>query len=77
MLQDKRKDLDAEKQKDLLRRLVAEISRSDPDLYYRSTSEIAARLQKCISGEADLSADERALLERLNRRDLEILLSLH
>jgi hypothetical protein len=77
MLRDKRKDLDAEKQKRLLHRLVAELSHSDPDLYYRSTSEIAFRLKEYIDGEADLSEEEDALLMRLSRRDIEILLSLN
>ncbi|WP_170334464.1 hypothetical protein [Ruegeria arenilitoris] len=77
MLEEKRKDLDSEKQKKLLFRLVDELSRSSPDLYYRSTSEIAAYLEAYIRKGAKLSAYDRALLTRLSRRDLEVLLSLH
>ena len=77
MLEEKRKDLDSEKQKKLLFRLVDELSRSSPDLYYRSTGEIAAYLEAYIRKGAKLSADDRALLTRLSRRDLEVLLSLH
>ncbi len=77
MLEEKRKDLDAEKQKKILLRLVDELSQSSPDLYYRPTSDIAAYLEKYIRGNAKLTADERTLMNRLSRRDLEVLLSLH
>ncbi len=77
MLQEKRKDLDAERQKRLLQRLVVELGRTDNDLYYRSTSEIAVHLKRYIDGEAELSAEDRTLLQRLNRRDIQVLLSLN
>ncbi|MEM9127315.1 MAG: hypothetical protein AAGB28_16110 [Pseudomonadota bacterium] len=77
MLEEKRKDLDSEKQKRLLQRLVEELTRSEIDLYYRPTSEIAAFLEKYIRKDARLSADDRSLLQRLSRRDIEVLLSLH
>ncbi|MFW8595081.1 hypothetical protein [Cribrihabitans neustonicus] len=77
MLQDKRKDLDSEKQKQLLSRLVEELSRTEMDFYYRSTTEVAALLKQYIDGKARLSAEERALLQRLSRRGIEMLLSLH
>lgn len=77
MLQDKRKDLDSERQKRILFRLVNELSQLSPDLYYRSTSEIAACLEKYIRRGAKLSTDDRALMARLGRRDIEVLLSLH
>ena len=76
-LEEKRKDLDAEKQKRLLFRMVDELSQSSPDLYYRPTSEIATYLEGYIRKGARLSADDRALMTRLSRRDLEVLLSLH
>ncbi len=75
MLQDKRKDLDAEKQKKLVARLVADLSASRPDLYYQSTSEIARQLMEHIQSGADLLAEERTLLLRLNQRDLQVMLS--
>ena len=77
MLEEKRKDLDSEKQKKILFKLVNELSHSSPDLYYRPTSEIAAYLENFIRKGARLSADEKALMTRLSRRDLEVLLSLH
>lgn len=77
MLQEKRKDLDGERQRKLLDRLVGQLSRSDHDLYYRSTSDIALRLEGYIAEEADLTVDDRALLMRLSRRDIQLLLSLN
>lgn len=77
MLHDKRRDLDSEKQKKLLERLVAELSRSNFDLYYQPTSEIARQIEQHIAGDANLNADELALLKKLKTRDIEVLLSLH
>ncbi|MGD1887601.1 MAG: hypothetical protein ACFB01_10870 [Cohaesibacteraceae bacterium] len=77
MLKDKRKDLDSEKQKKLLQRLVEQLSQTDPDLYYRPTSQIALLLKTYIDGDARLLADERTLLQHLSQRDIEVLLSLH
>ncbi|SNS98687.1 hypothetical protein SAMN05421757_10517 [Tropicimonas sediminicola] len=77
MLEEKRKDLDTEKQKALLQRMLTELSRANPDLYYRSTSEIASYIERYVAEEASLLVEERALLERLNQRDIQILLSLN
>ncbi|EFO30390.1 conserved hypothetical protein [Roseibium sp. TrichSKD4] len=77
MLEEKQADLDREKQRKLLERLVAELSRDHFDLYYQSTSEIAFLLESYIQGNAKLTQDERALLAPLTRRDIEIKLSLH
>lgn len=77
MLQDKRSELDSEKQKSLLTRLVEELSAADPDLYYQPTSAIALRIKAHIDGGGGLNADDRKLLEPLSQRDIEVLLSLH
>ena len=77
MLQDKRKDLDAEKRKTLLERLLQEVGREQPDLYYQSTSEIAQRLKQHLASRAALHPEDRKLVERLSPRDIAVLLSLH
>lgn len=77
MLKDKRTDLDSEKQKQLLTRLVEELSATDPDLYYQPTSAIALRLKTHIDSGNGLNADDRKLLEPLTARDIEVVLSLH
>ena len=77
MLQDKRKDLDSERQKKLLRGMVEELSKQDPDLYYRSTADIAAMLHGFIAKGGRLELEDRALMKKLSARDIEVLLSLH
>lgn len=77
MLQEKREDLDAEKQKKLLQRLVSDLSRENPDLYYQPASEIARQIRHRIADGTHLSSDERSLMARLGQRDIEVLLSLH
>ena len=77
MLQDKKSETDAEKQKALLRRLVTEVSRESPDLYYQSTSQVARLIRDHIKNGRTLNADERKVMEPLSSRDLEVLLSLH
>ncbi|MEM0921613.1 MAG: hypothetical protein AAGI13_01115 [Pseudomonadota bacterium] len=77
MLQDKKSETDAEKQKALLRRLVQEMSRDYPDFYYQSTSQVARLIQRHIAESGKLNADEIKLTERLSQRDIEVLLSLH
>ncbi|MEM9667730.1 MAG: hypothetical protein AAF950_02300 [Pseudomonadota bacterium] len=75
-MEEKRKDLDAEKQKKLLHRLVEELSKSHMDFYYRSTSEVAFLLKSYIDGEAKLSVEEKALLSSLSQKDIQLKLSL-
>lgn len=77
VLQDKRKDLDGEKQKRLLQRLVADLSRENPNIYYMPTAGIAGILHDTIKTGGRLSAEDRELLQRLTLRDIEVLLSLH
>ena len=77
MLEDKNADLIAEKRKKLLERLIVEISRTGFDLYYAPTSQVADYLLKYAEKDAGLNADEHGLLEGLERRAVEILLSLH
>lgn len=77
MLQDKKSETDAEKQKALLRRLVTEVSRAYPELYYQPTSQVARLIKRHIADTGTLNGDDRKLLNRLSNRDLEVLLSLH
>lgn len=77
MLQEKRKDLDGEKKRRLLERLVGELSHANPDLYYRSTDVIASEVQAYAQGPAGLINEEKDLLRDLTTRDIAVLLSLH
>lgn len=77
MLEDKTADLISQKQKKLLERLVGELSKTSPDLYYQSTSQIARQIRQYIDNGAGLNQDERELITPLGQRDIEVLLSLH
>jgi hypothetical protein len=77
VLQDKRSDLDAEKRKQVLDRMIRELSAADPDFYYRATSEVALSLEQRIARGEGLNAEERTLLAPLSRRDIQVLLSHH
>ncbi len=76
-LHEKRQDLDGEKRKVLLQRLLSELSGLDPNLYYQSTSQIAVLMRAYIDGDAKLVQEERQLMQGLAPRDIEVLLSLH
>ncbi|WP_428527971.1 hypothetical protein [Roseibium sp.] len=77
MLQEKRGDLDAEKRKKLIVRLLEDLSSSNPDLYYQPTSQVAIQIKQNIDDGTNLNNDDRALLLPLTLRDIEVLLSLH
>jgi hypothetical protein len=77
MLQEKHGDLDAEKRKKLITRLLEDLSRSNPDLYYQPTSQIALQIKQQVDEGTNLNNDDRALLSPLTLRDIGVLLSLH
>lgn len=77
MLQDKKSETDAERKKALLQRLLLDLSRANPELYYQPTSQISRLLKDHISNGKSLSGEDRKLMEPLSCRDLEILLSLN
>ena len=56
---------------------MRDLSASDPEFYYRSTSEVAQGIEQRVARGEGLSAEERALLAPLSRRDIQVLLSLH
>ena len=61
-MEEKRRDLDVEKQKKIIFKLVEKLSLSDPDLYYRSTSEIALIVKNLIDSREHLLDIERELV---------------
>ena len=77
MLQEKKIDTDAEKQKAILLRLIGDLSHQSPDLYYQPTNQIARMLEEQIRQGVQMNADEIELMKRLSNRDIEILISLH
>nr|WP_244313928.1 hypothetical protein [Roseibium denhamense] len=76
-MQEKRAELDAEKRKKLIERIVHALADTYPDLYYQSTSQIALLIKQQVDDGTGLSNEDRALLQGLSQRDIEVLLSLH
>jgi len=76
MLEERNADLVAQKRKKLLERLITKVGRSGYDLYYAPTSAVATHLMNYVKMGANLNADELALLDGLDRRDIEVLLSI-
>ncbi|MEM6914106.1 MAG: hypothetical protein AAF511_09025 [Pseudomonadota bacterium] len=76
-MEEKREDLQAEKQVKLLLQLVEELSQRTADFYYKSTSEVAFLVKDYIKKGARLTQDDRALLEPLSAHDIQLRLSLH
>jgi len=75
-MEEKRKDLDVEKQKKIIFNLVEKLSLSDPDLYYRSTSEIALIVKNLIDSRENLLDVDRELVSDLTQRDIELRLGI-
>ena len=76
-MEEKRKDLKSSKQKELIDRLVVELSQADPSFYYLSASDVANEIRATIKDRKNLSQEELLLLEPLSRRDIQLILSFH
>jgi len=76
-MQEKRKDLKNVKQKVIITNIVSALSETHPSFYYLSTIEIAAEIKRYIQDSGELSLTDYELVKSLDRRDIQILLSLH
>lgn len=76
-MEEKRKDLKSTKQKELLMRIMGDLSKSHPSFYYLSTIEVAAEIKDFIEQNKGISRDDFLMLNSLTHRDIQILLSLH
>lgn len=76
-MQEKRKDLEASRQKELVYRIVGELNELHPSLYYAATSEVAYQIEEHVLAGKGLSHDESELLKGLSRNDIQMILSLH
>jgi len=76
-MEEKHRDLKSTKQKRIIENVVQTLSKSDPQLYYLSTIELAAQIQNHISEHRALSKDDYDLVKDLSRRDIQLILSLH
>jgi len=76
-MEEKRKDLKNSKQKNIVTNIVNILSEAHPSFYYLSTIEIAAEIEDYIHKPGKLSVTDHDLVKDLDRRDIQILLSLH
>ena len=76
-MEEKRNDLTATKQRQLLNQIIAKLSQKDSSLYYSSTSEIAYQVELFIKQGDNVTRDELETLVGLNRNDIQMILSLH
>lgn len=76
-MEEKRRDLKSTKQKKIIMDIVSELNRTDPSLYYLSTSEIALEVKNYIETSEQLVQGDKALVTDLSQRDVQMLLSLH
>ncbi len=77
MLREKKSETDAERQKAILMRLIEDVGRQYPDLYYQPTNQIARLIKSYIEQGQNMNADEIKLMKRLRSRDIQIMMSLH
>lgn len=76
-MEEKRKDLTATKQRELLNAIVTKLNESNPSFYYSSTSEIAYEIEQYIQRGEGLNREQVDVLGGLSRTDIQMVLSLH
>ena len=76
-MEEKRKNLINTQQKRIISEAVAALNESHPSFYYLSTIEIAAEIKKYFHTAGRLSVEDCELVNKLGRRDIQILLSIH
>lgn len=71
-------ELDHDKKRRLVEAYLQELTKTDPNLYYSSTTDIAHALYPMIKEHMNrMPVDEQALFRNLTVRDIEMLLSFH
>jgi len=76
-MEDKRQNLKSNKQVRLMEKIMLDLADHHPSFYYLSTIEIANEIKNYIDTKNKLSKEDLALLDDLEVRDIQILLSLH
>ena len=68
-------DLKIEEQKKIIDEMLAKINANDPTFYYMNTSDIADLIFNQINTPGSVSTKQLEAVEKLSRRDIQILLS--
>ncbi|MEM7195582.1 MAG: hypothetical protein AAF402_11565 [Pseudomonadota bacterium] len=74
-MEEKRQDLKVEKQRRFLETVVARLADENPSFYYLPTVEVAIKIEAYLEEPGNLSNAERELTQGLDRRQIQILLS--
>ena len=74
-MEDKRVNLESEKRKKILDRMVEDLSREHMDFYYLPAIQIARVLHETVQSGDGLNQDELDLLRPLTLKDIHMLLS--
>lgn len=72
-LEDKEKDLDVNKQREILSRLAGDLMKDHSDMYYSSTYEISEMVYEKIHQKGVLDVQEYTLMKDLSVRDIQVL----
>ena len=65
----------AERRRRVVKRSLEALMRSDPQLYYRPTSDVARAIHDDIGDRGGLSAEDREAVKGLSTRDIELILA--
>lgn len=76
-MEEKRKDLKATKQREVIAKIVADLSASHPSFYYMPTTDIAHEVAQYIGAKNNLKQAEHETVKDLSPRDIQIILSYH
>lgn len=76
-MEEKRKDLIASKQKELINLVLAKLHTENPSFYYLSATDIAHEIIRYIKEPGVVSMEEMQLLQNLSQRDIQLILGLH
>lgn len=73
---DKTEITQAERRRDVVKRSLEALMRSNPQLYYQPTAEVARAIHEDIENGSDgLSAEDREAVKKLSARDIEVILA--
>lgn len=76
-MEEKRKDLRATKQREVITRIVSDLSTSHPSFYYLPTTDVAHEIVSYIADRKNLNQADYELVKELSPRDIQIILSYH
>lgn len=68
---------DQEKRRKILTKIIQDLSKTNKDMYYNSTSDTSNEIKKYIEDKNDLSKNELDLVGDMTARDISLILSIN